>query len=87
MLHGGAESTSLPAGLDESSLQAIARITEAEYFCATSGAELARVFEGLQTRLGLHRRELEVTAPLALVAAVLAALGAGFSLAWHGRIL
>ena len=87
VLHGGPEATSVPVGLDAPSLQAIARITEADYFCATSGAELARVFEGLQARLGLHRQELEVTAVFALLAALLTALGAGLSLAWHGRIL
>ena len=87
VLHGGPEATSVPVGLDEPSLQAIARITDADYFCATSGAELARVFEGLQARLGLSRQELEVTAVFALLAAILTALGAGLSLAWHGRIV
>jgi Ca-activated chloride channel homolog len=87
VLQGGPESISVPVGLDAPALEAIARITDGEYFCATSGAELARVFEGLQARLGLHRQELEVTALLALLAAILSALGAGLSLAWHGRIV
>lgn len=68
-------------------LQAIARTTAADYFCAATGAELAQVFEDLQSRLGLQKVELEVTALFTLVAAALGALGAGLSLGWHGRIL
>ena len=86
-LRGGPESLSIPVGLDEPLLQAIARTTAADYFCAATGAELARAFEDLQSRLGLQKVELEVTALFALVAALFGTLGAGLSLAWHGRIL
>ena len=87
VLRDGPDSISIPVGLDEPLLQAIAQTTGADYFCATSGQELARVFEGLQSRLGLQKMELEITALFALVAAILSAVGAGVSLARTGRIL
>jgi Ca-activated chloride channel family protein len=72
---------------DEATLKSIAEITNAEYFNATSGAELKKVYDTLTAKFVLHREETEITAFFAAAAALLLALGAGLSLAWFNRIL
>lgn len=72
---------------DEETLKAIAALTGAEYFHATSGAELKKIYDSLSSKFVLQREQTEVTAFFAAVAAALLVAAVGLSLAWFGRIL
>lgn len=72
---------------DEETLKAIAQLTNAEYFNATSGAELKKIYDSLTTKFALAREETELTAFFAAAAAALLILAAGLSAAWFSRIL
>jgi len=72
---------------DEETLKAIAALTGAEYFHATSGAELKKIYDSLSAKFVLQREQTEVTAFFAAAAAALLIAAAGLSLAWFGRIL
>jgi Ca-activated chloride channel family protein len=71
---------------DEESLRAIADLTRAEYFHAASGAELAKVYEGLARKLALERELTEITFLFAAAAALLLALSAAYSLGRLNRL-
>jgi Ca-activated chloride channel family protein len=71
---------------DEESLKAIAALTAADYFHATSATDLKKVYEALNARYVLERRDTEVSALLSALAAVLAVAAAGLSLLWFTRI-
>lgn len=71
---------------DEETLKAIAGITQAEYFHAGTATDLKAVYEKLNTRFALERKETEVSALITAVAALLAVLSAVLSLAWFHRI-
>jgi Ca-activated chloride channel family protein len=45
-----------------------------------------KVYESLSSRLVVERKETEVSAVFAVLGALLAALGAGLSVFWFGRI-
>ncbi|RYX94645.1 MAG: VWA domain-containing protein [Comamonadaceae bacterium] len=83
----GFEGWSMRVRLDEETLKGIARNTQAEYFYAGNAADLKKVYETLSSRLAVVKKETEISGLLALVAAALALLSAGFSLAWFNRIL
>jgi Ca-activated chloride channel homolog len=83
----GFEGWSMRVKLDEETLKGIARATQAEYFYAGTAADLKKVYETLSSRLAVEKKETEISALLALVAAALALLSAGLSLAWFNRIL
>src|SRR3954464_8465606 len=72
---------------DEETLKAIAGLTNAEYFHATSGAELKKVYDNLTAKFVLQREQTEITAFFAAAAAALLIAAAGLSLAWFGRVL
>ena len=72
---------------DEETLKSIAQLTNAEYFNATSGTELKKIYDSLTTKFALQREETELTAFFAAAAAALLVLGAGLSAAWFSRIL
>jgi Ca-activated chloride channel family protein len=72
--------------LDEDTLKRVAELTRGEYFRATNGVELGRVYEGLQGRLVMETKDTEITALFAAGAAVLLVLGAGLSMWWSGRV-
>ena len=72
---------------DEETLKSIAQLTHAEYFNATSGTELKKIYDSLTTKFALQREETELTAFFAAAAAALLVLGAGLSAAWFSRIL
>ena len=82
----GFEGWSMRVKLDEETLKAIAKNTQAEYFYAGTAADLKKVYETLSSRLAVVKKETEVSALAALLAAVLAMLSAGLSLAWHQRV-
>ena len=83
----GFEGWSMRVRLDEETLKAIARTTQADYFYAGTAADLKKVYESLSSRLTIVKKETEISGILALVAAALALLSAGLSLAWFNRIL
>ena len=83
----GFEGWSMRVKLDEETLKGIARNTQAEYFYAGTATDLKKVYESLSSRLTVVKKETEVSGILALVAAALALLSAGLSLAWFNRIL
>jgi Ca-activated chloride channel family protein len=83
----GFEGWSMRVRLDEETLKAIATKTSAEYYYAGTAADLKKVYETLSSRLTVEKKETEVSALLAMAAAVLALLSAGLSLLWFNRIL
>ncbi|HTQ00513.1 MAG TPA: VWA domain-containing protein, partial [Casimicrobiaceae bacterium] len=72
---------------DEETLKGIAGITQAEYFHAASSTDLRKIYEGLNTKFALERKETEITALFAAAAAVLAVASATLSLLWFSRLL
>jgi len=83
----GFEGWSMRVRLDEETLKAIAQKTEAEYFYAGTAQDLKKVYETLSSKLTVEKKETEISALLAMAAAVLALLSAGLSLLWFNRIL
>jgi Ca-activated chloride channel homolog len=78
---------SMYMAFDESTLKAIAETTRGEYFHAASGAELAKIYQRLNARFVLERKETEVGA-LAIGAAAVFLLAAGLlSMSWFNRIV
>lgn len=71
---------------DEETLKAIADITGAEYFHATTADELAKVYGELGSKLVLRKERTEITVLFAAAAALLVAAAAALSLAWFSRI-
>jgi Ca-activated chloride channel family protein len=78
---------SMRVELDEASLKEVARITQGEYFYASTTDELKKVYDSLNSRLVFEKKEFEVTALFALAAALLSILSAGLSVFWFNRIL
>jgi len=72
---------------DEATLRSIAELTNAEYFHATSGTELKKIYDSLTAKFVLQRQQTEITAFFAAAAAALVIAAAGLSLAWFNRIL
>jgi Ca-activated chloride channel family protein len=82
----GFEGWSMRVRLDEDTLKSIANITLGEYFYAGSAGDLKKVYQALNTKLVLEKKETEITALFAAAAALLALLGAGMSVWWFGRV-
>jgi Ca-activated chloride channel homolog len=83
----GFEGWSMRVRLDEETLKSVASKTSADYYYAGTAADLKKVYETLSSRLTVEKKETEISALLALAAAVLALLSAGLSLLWFNRIL
>ena len=71
---------------DEETLRAIAELTRAEYFHAGSAEDLKKVYQHLNARFVLEKKETEVSALFAAAAAVLVLLSATLSLLWFNRL-
>jgi Ca-activated chloride channel family protein len=82
----GFEGWSMRVRLDEETLKAIAKVTNADYFYAGTAADLKKVYQGLSTRLIVEKKETEISALLAGIGALLVVLAAGLSVWWFGRI-
>jgi Ca-activated chloride channel family protein len=82
----GFEGFSILVRLDEDTLQKIAEMTRAEYFHAGSGAELDRVYEGLQSKLVFEKQDTEITSLIAAAGALLLVLAVAISIWWYGRV-
>ena len=72
--------------LDEPTLREVARMTGGEYHYAGTAEKLRSVYENLGSRLQVQTRETEVSAVLAMLAALLAVAGAALSVLWFGRV-
>jgi Ca-activated chloride channel family protein len=71
---------------DEETLKAIAGLTRAEYFHASSADELKTVYDALSSKFVLTKEEREITALFAALAALLTLASAALSLAWFHRL-
>ena len=83
----GFEGWSMRVRLDEETLKAIASMTRGEYFYAGSATDLKKVYESLNSRFLLEKKEMEISALFAAAAAVTALVSALLSLLWFHRIL
>ena len=83
----GFEGWSFRVRLDEETLKTIALMTQGEYFNAGTAADLKKVYQTLNSRLSLEKKETEVTALFSAVAALFAMVSGLLSLLWFNRIL
>jgi Ca-activated chloride channel family protein len=81
----GMEGYSFFARLDEETLKGVASMTGAEYFHAGTASDLSKVYQSLNLRFALERRETEISALLAAGAALLLVGAAALSLLWFHR--
>ena len=77
---------SMYMAFDETSLKAIAEATRGDYFHASTGEDLVKVYDALSARFELERERTEVTALASALGAVLALAGCALSMAWFGRV-
>jgi Ca-activated chloride channel family protein len=89
---GTREGTSISIGeysfyvrLDEETLKEIAKITGGEYFHAGTAADLRKVYQSLNTKIALERKDTEVSALFSAAAALLVLLAALLSILWFHR--
>ena len=83
----GYEGWSMRVRLDEDTLKAIADLTRGQYFYAGTATDLKKVYESLNSKFLLEKKNIEITALFAGVAAVTALVSALLSLLWCNRIL
>ena len=83
----GFEGWSMRVRLDEESLKTIANVTRGEYFYAGTAVDLKKIYENLNTKLVMEKKETEITALFAAVATLLALVAAMLSVMWFNRIL
>jgi len=83
----GFEGWSFRVRLDEETLKTVAQMTRGEYFYAGTAADLKKVYQTLNSRLSLEKKETEVGALLSGIAALFAMLSGLLSLLWFNRIL
>jgi Ca-activated chloride channel family protein len=83
----GFEGWSMRVRLDEETLKTIANITHGEYFYAGSATDLKKVYQSLNARLVLEKKDMEITALFSAAAAAAALGSALLSLLWFNRIL
>ena len=82
----GGDGMAIYLQLDEPTLRHVAQMTGGEYHHAGTAEALRSVYQKLGSRLQVSKRDTELTALLALTAAVLLAAGAGLSVLWFGRV-
>ena len=62
-------------------------ITRAEYFYAGTANDLKKVYQSLNSRLVLEKKETEITALFSAAAAITALISGLLSLLWFNRVL
>jgi Ca-activated chloride channel homolog len=82
----GFEGWSMRVRLDEETLKNVSVLTHGEYFYAGTADDLKKVYESLSSRMVVEKKETEVTALVAALAAALVLTAAGLSIWWFGRI-
>jgi Ca-activated chloride channel family protein len=83
----GFEGWSMRVRLDEETLKAIAKVTHGEYFYAGTAPDLRKVYQALNARFVLEKKDIEITALFSAAAAATALVSALLSLLWFNRIL
>lgn len=83
----GFEGWSVYVRLDEETLKAVADITRGDYFYAGTAADLRKVYQNLNSRFVLEKKNVEVTSLVTAGAALLIVVALGLSLLWSGRLL
>ena len=83
----GYEGWSMRVRLDEETLKAIADMTRGQYFYAGTATDLKKVYESLNSKFLLEKKNMEITALFAAAAAVTALASALLSLLWFNRVL
>jgi Ca-activated chloride channel family protein len=73
--------------LDEQMLRQIASTTNGTYYSASDEQALAGVYDAINLTWTVQRRQDELTALFAGIAALLVAAGAGLSVLWFGRVV
>jgi len=81
------EGWSVHVRLDEDALKVIADLTRAEYFFAGNAPDLKKIYQGLNSRLVMEKKETEIGALFVGLAAALSLLAAALSLLWFNRLL
>ena len=81
------EGWSMRVRLDEETLKTIANLTGGEYFYAGTAVDLKKIYQSLNSRFVLEKKETEITALFAAAAAFTVLLSALLSLLWFNRIL
>jgi len=82
----GFEGWSVYVRLDEETLKAIADVTRGQYFHAGTAEDLKKVYDTLNAKLVLERKETEITFIFAAVAAMLLLVASLLSLLWYNRL-
>ncbi|HEY0337778.1 MAG TPA: VWA domain-containing protein [Burkholderiales bacterium] len=82
----GFEGWSIYMRFDEETLKAIADVTKGTYFSASSAPELKKIYQELNARFMMERKETEVSALFTGVAAVFALAAAILSVLWFTRL-
>lgn len=80
------EGWSMRVRLDDETLKNVSALTHGEYFYAGTAEDLKQVYESLSARMVVETKEVEVTALLAALGALLAVVAAGLSMWWFGRV-
>ena len=80
------EGMALYLQLDEPTLRHVAQMTGGEYHHAGTAEALRSVYQNLGSRLQVSKRDTELTALLALAAAIVLVAAAGLSVLWFGRV-
>jgi Ca-activated chloride channel family protein len=83
----GFEGWSVYVRLDEETLKAVADVTRGEYFYAGTAADLHRVYQHLNSKLVLEKKNVEVSALVSAAAALLLLAALVLSFWWSSRIL
>jgi Ca-activated chloride channel homolog len=81
------EGWSMRVSLDEDALKAIAATTHGEYYHAGTAADLMKVYQRLNARVVMERKNTEITAVFSAAALVFAVASALLSVLWYHRIL
>jgi Ca-activated chloride channel family protein len=81
------EGWSIRVRLDEDALKVIADMTRAEYFFAGNALDLKKIYEGLNSKLVMEKKETEITAAFTAAAALFTLVAGALSLLWFNRIL
>jgi Ca-activated chloride channel family protein len=81
----GFEGWSFYVRLDEETLKSVAQITGAEYFYAGTAADLRKVYQNLNLKFGLERKDTEIGALFSAAAVLLLVVAAFLSMLWFHR--
>lgn len=84
--HADVDGMSIFMRFDEETLKAIAEVTQGQYFHAGSADDLRKVYETLNARFVLEKKETEITALTTALASLLLIAAATLSLLWTSRL-